>query len=148
MVMERGPYTVAAVLDETEHSVPLTLSGRYIDLYSARLDIAENPVLAPGSVGLYYNLSKLDPARDADILAAAARISRFTATARSCKFTATANEGSGCVVRLYVRRPPKAASAVCAKSEIPVAWTYDAVTSTVLFEFKNSPEGVQVRMSF
>lgn len=146
MILERGVYTVTAILDETELSKPTVLEGTYVDLYSTELEIVKNPVLEPGSVGLYYNMAKLDTAAHASIIAAAARIEKFTATARSCQFTAIANEGSTCVIRMYRKRAPKEISAVCRGEETPVTWSWDDNTSTVKMNFKNSAKGVKIKL--
>lgn len=148
MVMKRGVYTVTAVLDETEFSKPHVLDGMYIDMYTTDLYVVKNPVLEVGSVGLYYNLADIDRSKFADVLAAAARIDKFSATARSCRFKATANEDSICAVRLYVKRVPKSVSAVCMKSPVSVEWKFYEESSTVLLNFTNSPDSVDVKILF
>ncbi len=148
LIMKRGCYTVTAVMDETETSKQYILNGRYIDLYKTYLDVIEDPVLETGSVGLYYNLSKLNTDQSCKILAAAARVEKYKATARSCTFIAISAEGSECVMRCYVRKPPVAVTANRRNTETEISSQYDEKSKTILLRFKNSIEGVSVKIKF
>jgi hypothetical protein len=148
LIMERGCYTVTSVMDEAETSSPYTLKGLYIDMYKTYLDVLENPVLGVGSVGLYYNMEKVDKKQSCEILAAAARIENYKATARSCTFTAVSAAGSECVVRMYVRKVPVSVSAVCEKNEVSISCDYEKKSKTVLLRFANSINGVSVKVKF
>ncbi len=148
LVMERGCYTITSIMDESETSKPYTLNGQYIDLYKTYLDVLENPVLEVGSVGLYYNLAKVDKNQPCEILAAAARIEKYKATVRSCTFNAVSAEGSECVMRIYVRRPPISVSANCGNEEAAITSEYDEKSKTILLRFTNSTQGVSVKIKF
>lgn len=148
LVMERGCYTVTSVMDETETSIPFKLNGLYIDLYKTYLDVLENPVLYPGSVGLYYNLAKINKSQPCEILASAARIERYKATARSCSFKAVSAEGSECVMRIYVRRPPVSVNAERDGKKENITCKYDDLSKTIFIRFANSANGVWIKIKF
>ena len=152
MIMRRGSYTLTAVLDETDFSAPHVMEGAYVDMYTTDLEVVENPTLEVGSVGFYYNLDTIDKSAHASVIAAAARVEKFTATARSCTFTATANEDSNCVICLYTKRAPKSVSATVgkgkSKADADITCEYDAAHSLSRVKFVNSPDGVNVRLVF
>lgn len=144
LILDRGPYTVTAIMDESESGSAYTLEGRYVNLYETLLPIVENPVLLPGSVGLWYNLDRLDKTESAEVIATAARLEKFKATSRSCSFIAKGAAGSECVIRLYVKKPPKSVTA----GDVNVVYEFDEHSSTVLLKFSNSPDGVHVTIKF
>ncbi len=62
LILHRGDYLVAANMDESAASAPVTIEGSYIDLFDAALPVLNNPTLAPGEVKLFR---KIDPSPDA-----------------------------------------------------------------------------------
>lgn len=144
LILDRGPYTVTAVMDEAETSVPTVLEGRYVNLYETYLPIVENPTLQPGSVGLWYNLDKLYATELAEVIATAARLEKYKVTSRSCSFIAKGADESECVIRMYVKKQPKAVTA----GDTPITCEFDESSSTVLLRFANSPDGVHVTVKF
>jgi len=144
LILERGPYNVTAVMDETPTSVPYTMKGKFVNLYETYLPVVENPVLDVGSVGLWYNLSKIDKKQPVTVIAAAARLDKYKATARSCSFTAISASDSEGVIRLYVKRPPVSVTLNGAEYKPE----YDEASKTLLFRFANSDEGVKVKIKF
>ena len=144
LILERGLYNVTAVMDETETSVPYTMKGSFVNLYETYLPIVSDPVLDAGSVGLWYNLGKLDKKQPVTVIASAARLDKFKATARSCSFTAKSAAESECVIRMYVKRPPASVDA----AGTAVACDYDEASKTILLRFANSPDGVPVKLKF
>jgi len=144
LILDRGPYTVTAIMEESADLSPYTLEGRYVNLYETDLPIVTNPSLEPGSVGLWYNLGMLDKTETAKVIAAAARLEKLKVTSRSCSFVAKGPAESDCVIRMYVAKPPKSVSA----GDVPVTYEYDEPSSTMLLRFANSPDGVHVMVKF
>lgn len=50
-LLERGPYTIAAVLDESVSDAPMELLGVYIDLFDKDLPVLTHKVIRPGEQG-------------------------------------------------------------------------------------------------
>ncbi len=59
LLLRRGPYVIAAGLDESIAGDPKLLTGRYINLFDPGLSVMESVRIAPGS---RYFLRDLDPA--------------------------------------------------------------------------------------
>jgi hypothetical protein len=49
LLLRRGPYVIAAGLDESTESAPRVLKGRFVDLFDADLRVLRDPSLEPGS---------------------------------------------------------------------------------------------------
>lgn len=49
LLLRRGPYVVAAGLDESIEGAPKKLSGRFVNLFDAELRVQANVTVAPGS---------------------------------------------------------------------------------------------------
>lgn len=49
LLLRRGPYVIAAGLDESIAGAPRTLSGRFVNLFDATLRVQTNIVINPGS---------------------------------------------------------------------------------------------------
>lgn len=60
LLLRRGPYVIAAGLDESLADAPKELHGRFVDLFDAELRVRDRVALAPGS---RFFLLDLDAAR-------------------------------------------------------------------------------------
>ncbi len=139
-VLERGPYTVAAVLDESVSDIPLRLEGRFIDLYDPNLPVCEGVELAPGSQGLYYDLRKAP--RGPAILAAASRASEIRKDRRRFSYLCKGPLETVNVTRIRVPRQPVRVTA----GGQEIAYVWDAASRTCLLRFENDPDGVPVEI--
>ncbi len=147
MILKRGSYVVTAVMDETTNK-DFTLDGTYVDLYSTNLCIEKNPVLKPGSVGLFYDLSSIDKTTACDVIAVSGRITDAKFTARSMKFKFIGPEKMTAAMRIYTKRPVKNVTAVCGGKEIPVDIIPNSETNTSLLTFESSPDKVSITVNF
>ena len=76
LVLRHGPYLVAAGTEEAPAGTPVVLRGAFVDdLFDSRLAIRRNPVIAPGSRWLLYDLARC-PDHPWVIAAAGARARR------------------------------------------------------------------------
>lgn len=57
LLLRRGPYIVAAVLDESISRDPVKLNGAFINLFDPLLEIEEDVRLEPGEVALLYDIN-------------------------------------------------------------------------------------------
>ncbi|MGN1410634.1 MAG: hypothetical protein ACI4XJ_10745, partial [Eubacteriales bacterium] len=86
LILRRGSYYVTAVMDEGDGE-NAQLTGSFIDLYDHTLPVIENPELTPGSVGLWFDLSRIDRSEPASIIALAGRAEKVKVTQRGLNFT-------------------------------------------------------------
>ena len=142
--LERGPYVMAAVLDENAISnEPLQLQGHYIDLFDPELPCMEVVKVNPGEQAFLFDIDAVKDAMRPQVLAAASRQYEEKVGERSFAFTAKSPANTDNVMRILLPKEPK---------KVKVAATYqsewDAKTRTLLLQFENQPEGVQVEITW
>ena len=134
--LQRGPYTVVAVMDESQDVNPLRLEGQYIDLYDPTLPVLNGITIEPGRQKLLYDLKKR-PSGTA-ILAEAGRSYDIQRKRHSLSYT---TKGPAETVNRSRISIPSKPSSVEAESG---SWEWDESSKTLLLEFPNNPDGVSV----
>jgi hypothetical protein len=100
LVLRRGPYVVAAGLDESLAGPPHVLRGRFLDLFEARLPVLETVTLTPGSRRLLLDVDK-----------ARARVAGPTVLASACKVLGEERAADG-ALRFHAEGPAKTGAVV------------------------------------
>ncbi|ACT03262.1 hypothetical protein [Paenibacillus sp. JDR-2] len=146
MALRRGPYIIAAVLDESLSEEPYKIYGKLVDLLDANLPIVDEVTVNAGEQVLLYDLSKAG--EGVQLIAAASRIDRVEENADGYGFTAYGPEGIQASARFQCPRKPKtvAFSAAGTTIRMPLEFKWDEGSSTVLFRYENDPAGVSVKV--
>jgi hypothetical protein len=58
-LLSRGPYDIAAVLDENEDKQPLVIKGPVIDLFDPELPVLDEKVVNPGQQAYLYQVKRV-----------------------------------------------------------------------------------------
>ena len=140
--LERGPYHIAAVMDENPHAVPLKLEGCLIDLYDPALPVYHATEVAPGLQGLYYNVKKAPKAPA--ILAAASREYEVKRSSSRFSYLCKGPRDTYNITRILL--PARPASASVNGEPCPFEWDQDS--RTVFLRFPNSPDGAKVELAW
>ena len=145
LVLRRGPYVVAAGLDESVPNAPtFMLRGSYVDLFDANLPLISQAALTPGRRMLLVDLGKFR--RDMPrVVAAACRIRDEKRTRRELSFRADGIAATEAVVRIV---SPRAPQRVEVDGRMLPRNTYDYAEGTLRIRFLNSPDGVPVKLRF
>jgi hypothetical protein len=141
LVLRRGPYIVAAGLDEsTPDSSPAVVRGKLVPLFDENLPVVDSFEIKEGVRQLLLDLSTL-PKDKVGVVAAACRARGETVTNESIKFRADGLEGSRAVLRIAMPGAPKAVTVggVAQGSD-----AYDFADGTLRIRFTNSAAGVEV----
>ncbi|RAP73789.1 hypothetical protein [Paenibacillus montanisoli] len=147
MVLRRGPYIIAAVLEESVHDEPLTLRGAYVDLLSADLAVRDAVTLAPGQQALLYDLSRVAGDGGVALVAAASRVEGFGEREDGFSFLARGPEGTLASARFRCPREPQAVFIAAAEGPAEQAvFEWHAESATVLIRYANRPESVSVEV--
>lgn len=151
--LERGPYTLVAVLDENMVSdEPFTLKGEYIDLFSPELTYCRTVDILPGQQGYFFDLKKISKKRP-HVIAAASRQYDEQTTADSYSFVSKSPQNTTNILCLYLPKAYKSPRVTCTDAEGKTvtykARTLDtpagAIAQRLLWlSFENSPDGVRV----
>jgi len=125
---------------------PDVLKGCFIDMFDDRLSVIEDPVLVPGSVGLWYDVSRIDRKLPAQIIALSARAEKIEITPRGLKFTSRAPSEMTVAARIYTARPPKSVKVISngETTELPFEYEPDSMTSYFIYPSDGNPARVRV----
>ncbi|MDD3038287.1 hypothetical protein [Bacteroides sp.] len=143
-LVERGVYTIAAVMDESVSKEPLTLSGLYIDLFDKDLPILTEKQFQPGEQGYLYDLNKVSRKVKAKVLCGASRIYDEKVGKQNYSFVAKSPLHTTNVSRVLLPRKPQKVQ-VNGKTEQP---EWDETSKTLLLTFENDPAGVNVSIEW
>ena len=140
-LLDRGPYKIAAALDESVSDEPYVLGGSFIDLFDPALPVLSRAVVRPGAQAFLYDLRKAPKAPA--ILAAASRAYDLSKTARTFSYTCKAPAETVNVTRILLRRKPLS---VLVDGQQAGEWSWDEASSTLFLRFPNNPDGVKVEI--
>jgi hypothetical protein len=144
LVLRRGPYVVAAGLDESVNDArPTTIHGRLVPLFDENLPIVDSYEIKEGARQLLLDLSML-PRDKIGVVAAACRVRGEIVDNRSISFRADGLEGSRAVVRVAMPLAPKA---VWAGGAALNGDAYDYAFGSLRIRFTNSASGVEVMIT-
>ena len=104
--LRRGPYVIAAVMDESVGAEPLRIRGRLLDLLDASLPIRDEVVLKPGQQAWLLDLDHVT-AKPPVMLAAAGRVESWSPAERSVRYTIFSPRGVKVASRVLLPSAPK-----------------------------------------
>ncbi|RZL14494.1 MAG: hypothetical protein EOO62_05295, partial [Hymenobacter sp.] len=104
--LDRGPYTLAAVLDENDDQKPLVIQGPLLDLYDPELPVLPAKSVAPGQQAFLYRLAPTKGAKTPQVLATAARVYDFNAQKTSVSFSVKSPANTNNVMRILLPSKP------------------------------------------
>lgn len=143
LVLRRGPYVVAAGLDESSPGPPRVLTGRFLDLFDARLPVATEVTLTAGSRCFLLDLDRLRTTGPA-VLASSFRVrgAERAADGSFC-FHAEGPDRVDAVARVRLDRAPTDVT-LDGRPLPPESHDWDDATHTLRLRFPNSASGRQV----
>jgi hypothetical protein len=106
LVMRRGPYLVAAGLDESlPDAKPYVLRGRYLNLFDPELAVLNNVTIAPRSRMLLLDLNSLKSS-DFKVMAAAFRVRDEKIDGKTLQFRADGIGDTNAIVEIAAHTAP------------------------------------------
>ena len=143
--LERGPYTLAAVVDENAvSSKPLQLNGNYIDLFDPKLPCLKQKTVNPGEQAFLFDINAVKKRNRPQVLASASRQSDENIGKRTYSFIAKSPAETDNVMRILLPKNPKGITV--SSNQFTSEW--DERTHTLLLQFENAPEGVHVKIEW
>ena len=147
--LERGPYTLISVLDESVTDEPYALAGVFIDLFDPQLPILKEKSVHTGEQAYLYDLNRIVSDKP-QVLAAAARIYDEQTEKNSYRFTARSPINTTNIMRVSLPDSPKKIFIQNINGETltgpDIQWDEDS--KTCLVGFDNDPEGVTVSIEW
>lgn len=141
-LLRRDPYLIASVMDESPvSSEPLSLKGRFIDLFDPSLPILGEKVVQPGEQAFLLDLDKGQEKKYPQVLASASRQYDETFTDHGFSFVSKSPANTNNSMRILLPQAPKQVQVSVASQS-----SWDEESQTLLLKFENDPDGVEVRM--
>ncbi|MBB3153068.1 hypothetical protein FHS16_003127 [Paenibacillus endophyticus] len=136
--LRRGPYIIAAVLEESVAETPLTIAGPVIDLFDPELPILPEVSLAPDEQAFLYDVVKGRPAHGGvECIAASSRIEALAQSEAGFEFRVKGPERIRAVARFYCPKKPVSAMLACSGKKEIILFEWDAASETVLLKYEH-----------
>ncbi|TKC07980.1 hypothetical protein FA048_12505 [Pedobacter polaris] len=150
-VLERGPFVIAAVLDENKQTEPLTLNGLFIDLFNPELPVIKQKTTIPGTQSYLFDILKVTNKNTPQVLAAAGRLEdqATTITKNAYSFLIKSPAKTLNTMRILLPKKPKAITARVNEKDLQLLKNeWDENSKTLLLGFANYSEGVKVNINW
>jgi hypothetical protein len=144
LLLQRGPYVIAAGLDESIAGEPKTLRGRFINLFDPELRVQESIRIAPGDRYLLRDLNA-SLSREPQVLASACKA---LVTGREGKSLSLAVEGvaqTPAVILLRTQKPPRS---IVLDGKPMESFEYSAADGLLWIRFVNESRPRTLSVSF
>lgn len=148
-LLPRGPYDIAAVLDENEKQDPLIIKGPVIDLFDPELPVLPEKTVNPGEQAFLYQLSRVKNNGKPKVLAAAARVYDEKTNGRQFSFLAKSPAKTVNVMRILLPSKPTKVEISQKGNVLELSKnSWDEKTKTCLLQFDNYSDGVHVTINW
>ena len=148
LYLQRGPYKIASVMDESISDTPLVIKGPVIDLFDPALPVLTEKIVSPNTQAFLYDLTTVTTKNEPKVIASASRISNHKTTKNSYSFIAKSPLNTTNVMRILLPRKPSETTIFDSKERIITSYksSWDTKTNTLWLEFSNSNEGITVNL--
>lgn len=150
LVLDRGPYRIIAVMNESVSDEPYVTQGLFIDLFDPKLPVVTEKKVAPGTQSFLYNVETAFNYKQPQVLASAARISDESRSGHSYSFIAKSPSFTTNVMRVWLPKKPKKVIVWDANSQpmVNVERQWDERSQTYFLGFENSPDGIRTTFTW
>lgn len=146
LVLRRGPYVIAAGLDESlPNAKSYVLQGRYLDLFDAQQQVVTSVTLGPSSRKFLIDLDVSKRDSKPRVIAAACRIRDEQVTTQKLSFKADGIGDTNAVVSIALAKAPKQ---VLINGKAVAKDQYSYSNGILKLQFANSIEAVPVEVAF
>lgn len=148
--LERGPYDIAAVMDENNDTTALKINGPVIDLFNPELPVLTEKVVRPGEEAYLYDLSRIKDKSQPKVLCAASRVYDEKINNSIYSFNTKSPSGTWNVMRIILPAKPITVSVTNMdhKELTDIKTSWDSGTNTYLLQFTNDCNGINVELKW
>ena len=148
--LERGPFDLVAVMDESVNDMPYVAEGRFIDLFDPALPVLDIKEVQPGSQAFLYNIDRAAEPDKPQVLASASRIYNEKSKKNSYSFVSKSPAETTNVMRILLPSVPTKIELENTEgnklSDIQSVW--DGTSRTLFLSFENDPDGTTVSIDW
>lgn len=148
--LERGPFDLVAVMDESVSKEPYRVKGSLIDLFNPELPVLSEKVVSPGQQAFLYNMARVQNPEKPQVLAGAARIYNEVTRKNTYAFTAKSPLNTTNVMRVKLPQAPERTIITDSKGQAltNIQSVWDKTSKTYFLKFENHPDGVTVELQW
>jgi hypothetical protein len=148
--LQRGPYELIAVLDESVSQEPFIQKGQLIDVFDPELPVLSKKTVRPGENACLLNIDLIRSKDIPQVLATAARVYDEKILKHSYSFVAKSPSSTTNVMRVLLPESPEECTIENYKGEnlTGASWKWDKESKTCLIKFENDPNGVSVNIKW
>jgi hypothetical protein len=148
--LERGPYDLIAVLDESVSQKPYTQKGHLVDLFDPELPVLSEKTVSPGENACLFNIDRVKNKIIPQVLVTSARVYNENIQSHSYSFIARSPSNTSAVMRILLPAAPVECSLKNndGKELSGASWQWNQESKTCLIKFENDPEGVAVEIKW
>ncbi len=140
--LQRGPFELIAVMDESVSEENYTIRGTLIDLFDPKLPVYSTRSISPGQQAYFFNIDLVKDKQKPQVLAAASRVYNEKIAKASYSYIAKSPIETTNISRILLPRLPK--SVTIDGNEVFDQRNWDEASKTYLLGFENNPDGVEV----
>jgi hypothetical protein len=146
--VQRGPYHIIAVVDESVDSTPIRVQGPFIDLFDPGLPVLSEKVVHPGEQAYLFDLKKISNKQNPRVLAAASRIYEESIGKNSYSFISKSPADTWNMMRICLPSKPQTLRITDhqGKDVTQMQMSWHEQTNTCLLQFENFSEGRRVEI--
>ncbi|MDP4283836.1 MAG: hypothetical protein Q8891_05400 [Bacteroidota bacterium] len=148
--LERGPYDIISVMDESISNKPYIIDGPVIDLFDPELPVLTEKIITPGHQALLYDLNRIQNKKQPQVLASASRIYNEVVKSNSYSFISKSPLNTSNSLRILVPKEPKSITLTDNKG-LEISGTnesWDNESGTYFLSFDNNPDGIKVKLNW
>ena len=131
LIIERSPYVIAAVMDESVNDEPLVFSGLFCDMYSPAFDIITEKILYPGEKCILSDLMKVKG--ESEIIGTSVRVNEINVSEDEAVLKISGAKMRRANIRIKLPFIPEKAYI----DKNPAELSYDSLSKTALISFMN-----------
>ena len=148
--LERGPYTIVSAMTENKDTASVVINRPVIDLFNPELPVLNKKEVHPGEQAFLYDLQRVKDQKKPAVLCAAARIYKEERLGMSYSFTAKGPTNTKNAMRIFLPIKPlqiKVSSSIENKAAVFES-EWDENSHTLLLQFQNRSEGIDVKLNW
>lgn len=148
--VQRGPYGIVSVMDESVSNDSFVVNGPVIDLFDPELPVLTTKAVAPGQQALLYNLNRITNKKQPQVLASASRIYDEVITSHTYSFVSKSPANTTNCVRILLPVEPKNAILTSKTGEklTGIKSSWDTISNTYYVSFENNPDGTTITINW
>ena len=150
LYVERGPYVIVSVMDESIDDSPFEVKGPVIDLFDPELPVLNQKSVKPGQQAFLFDISKVVQKNRPQVLASASRIYEEMVEGKKYSFLSKSPLNTTNSLRILLPAEPKEIILTDHEGNKITSFksSWDELSKTSYLSFENSPDGTRVSFSW